>query len=115
MPLIVHILAEDVALWRRCDPHSAEYIYCPVARPDREHELILASAPGPLERFLGRDMICYVNRERQPGTSVDRTRLRLLRLKRALAGQPLRLRLRISSVQAGRVWLDTFDRSKGDL
>jgi hypothetical protein len=67
MPLIVHILGEDLELWEPAARSIRSWHYRPRLGLEMSQELaeqIQLIAPAPLNDLVGRDMDCYVNIEK---------------------------------------------------
>lgn len=63
MPLIVRILAEDLAGWELENRTAKFYHYRPSWAPQAYEQIQLLS-PEPLGELVGKDMVCFVNMEK---------------------------------------------------
>ncbi|HLW51337.1 MAG TPA: hypothetical protein VKW06_00715 [Candidatus Angelobacter sp.] len=124
MPLIVHILEEDLAGWELSHrgrmvspPGGWSHHYRPRDLAGEEYEQVQVISPAPLEELVDQDLLCHINIEKgwmskQVGAHPE-VKFQLRRLTRLLEGTPRRLRLRIRSIDASsrppRVELEEFN------
>jgi hypothetical protein len=127
MPLVVHILEEDLAAWELS--HAGEKIYPRSGKlyhyrlrlgPGISQEMaeqIQVITPAPLKDLVDQDLVCFVNIEkgwmfRKIGAHSE-LKFQLKRPSEELRGQR-RLRLRIKSIDTSsrppRVMLEEFKR-----
>jgi hypothetical protein len=99
MPLIVRILAEDLAAWELTHQTAAAYHYRPAGVPVTLAERVQVVSPAPLQDLVGKDLVCFINIEkgwlsRDLGKRPE-VKLQLKRPREPIR-DPRRLRLRAS-------------------